>query len=76
MLFDTAGQRCYLLNGSTWLTAADPVRGPWVATKKLPAVLTTLPADANLDRGAQKHPGPADGRHAARGVHGPRSRPS
>ncbi len=47
VLSDTAGQRCYLLDGSTWLTAADPVRGPWVATKKLPAVLTTLPADAN-----------------------------
>ena len=47
MLSDTAGQRCYLLDGSTWLTAEDPVRGPWGVAGTLPAVLKTLPADAN-----------------------------
>ena len=47
VLSDTAGQRCYLLDGSTWLTAADPVRGPWVVARTLPAVLKTLPTDAN-----------------------------
>lgn len=47
VLFDTVGQRCYLLNGATWMTTSDPVRGPWVVASALPAVLSTLPADEN-----------------------------
>ncbi len=47
LLYDTAGQNYYLLNGATWLTAKDPVKGPWSAVKKLPSVFTTLPNDAN-----------------------------
>jgi hypothetical protein len=47
LILDTADQNYYLLNGTAWLTATDPVKGPWNATTTLPAVLSTLPEDAN-----------------------------
>ncbi|MEI7937599.1 MAG: hypothetical protein WCK27_13000 [Verrucomicrobiota bacterium] len=43
VLYDTASQRYYLLNGDNWLTAPD-VKGPWTAALNLPRLLATLPA--------------------------------
>ncbi len=47
LLFDTANQRYYLLNGSSWLTAKDPVKGPWSGVNSLPSVLSSLPNTEN-----------------------------
>jgi len=43
----TDGRAWFLLNGTTWLTAAQP-SGPWQATTKLPPAFTKLPADQNF----------------------------
>jgi len=32
---------------ASWLSTADPVKGPWTGVKKLPAALSSLPADDN-----------------------------
>ncbi len=37
----------YLLNEGSWLTAPDPMKGPWTAAKKLPGDLGRLPSDDN-----------------------------
>ena len=47
VFYDTIEQRYYLLNGTSWLTAADAVNGPWTPTKKLPAGLSALPVTDN-----------------------------
>lgn len=43
VLFDSTGQQYFLLVGSHWLSAPDPLKGPWISTKVLPKVMTTLP---------------------------------
>ena len=46
LFYDTASQRYFLLNQDNWLTASE-AKGPWTATQKLPASLSSLPADDN-----------------------------
>lgn len=46
LFFDTGTRRYFLLNQDHWLTASD-VKGPWTVTQKLPASLSSLPADDN-----------------------------
>ncbi len=43
----TDGKAWFLLNGATWLSAAQP-SGPWQAVTKLPPAFTRLPADQNF----------------------------
>jgi hypothetical protein len=47
ILYDTASQRHFLLNGDGWLTAPDAIKGPWTAAGPLPASLSSLPANDN-----------------------------
>ncbi|RIK65918.1 MAG: hypothetical protein DCC65_11600 [Planctomycetota bacterium] len=35
----------YLLNNDAWLTAPDPVKGPWSAAGSLPSEFSSLPSD-------------------------------
>ncbi len=44
VLYDTASQRYFLLNGDNWLAAPD-VKGPWTAAQNVPASFSTLPAN-------------------------------
>jgi hypothetical protein len=57
MFYDTIESRYYLLNGASWLSAADPVKGPWTSVKKLPAALSSLPADDNWAEVRKNVPG-------------------
>src|SRR5690349_15113167 len=36
LFFDTSTSTYFLLNGDSWLTAADPLKGPWTPAKQLP----------------------------------------
>lgn len=47
LLQDTASGKYYLLNGDTWLSSTDVLKGPWTAATELPASFSTLPADEN-----------------------------
>ncbi|MGE5294139.1 MAG: hypothetical protein ACM3VT_04870, partial [Solirubrobacterales bacterium] len=47
VFYDTTASRYYLLNGTSWLTAPDAVKGPWTGAKGLPASLSSLPAGDN-----------------------------
>jgi len=47
IFFDTASQQYFLLDGNQWLTAKDPLAGPWTAVKTLPQVMSTLPDTEN-----------------------------
>jgi hypothetical protein len=45
-LFHDLGTTQYLLlNGDTWLTAPDPLKGPWAPATSLPASLSALPSE-------------------------------
>lgn len=44
VLMDGTTGQYYLLNNGSWLTAPDPVKGPWTAATSLPADFATLPA--------------------------------
>jgi len=57
VLFDTAGQKYYLLNESSWLVTTDPLKQPWKAVKSLPKVFSTLPADSNWHEVRKQIPG-------------------
>lgn len=58
VFLDTPSNLYYLLHGSTWLTAPDAVKGPWVAAQALPQDLTKLPAnDPNWDDVRKALPG-------------------
>ena len=57
VFFDTTQSRYYLLNGESWLTASDPVKGPWTAADKLPAGLSKLPATENWSDVIKNIPG-------------------
>ncbi|HOB98666.1 MAG TPA: hypothetical protein PKM43_07965 [Verrucomicrobiota bacterium] len=46
VLYDTATQRYYLLNGDNWLVASD-AKGPWTAATSLPTSFWALPATEN-----------------------------
>lgn len=58
LFYDAAGGRYYLLDQDHWLTAAD-VKGPWAAAPKLPASLSSLPADDNWADVRRNIPGKA-----------------
>ncbi|MGH7132376.1 MAG: hypothetical protein ACREJO_10575, partial [Phycisphaerales bacterium] len=45
VLMDIASSQYYLLNGDSWLTAPDPVAGPWTTASSLPASFNVFPSD-------------------------------
>jgi hypothetical protein len=57
VFFDTTESKYYLLNKESWLTATDPVKGPWAAAGKLPAGLSRLPANENWSDVRKSLPG-------------------
>jgi hypothetical protein len=58
VFYDKHGRHYYLLSGSTWLTAAE-LKGPWAATRSLPAGMEKLPADGQFDAVKKMVPPPA-----------------
>src|SRR5262245_34259178 len=56
VFYDTASQQYYLLDGESWLTAAEP-KGPWTAAQLLPQSLSSLPRDQSWNRIRQNIPG-------------------
>jgi hypothetical protein len=61
IFFDTAGQQYFLLNDGQWLTAKDPLAGPWTSVKTLPPVLSTLPDVENWAEVRKNIPGKPGG---------------
>jgi hypothetical protein len=59
ILFDTAGQKYYLLYDTGWLATSDPLNGSWTTARSLPKVLSTLPADENWEEVRRNIPGQA-----------------
>jgi hypothetical protein len=57
VFFDTTDSRYYLLNGDNWLTASDPLKGPWTAAVKLPAGVSKLPPNENWSDVSKNIPG-------------------
>jgi hypothetical protein len=57
VLMDTKASQYYLLDGSSWLTSPDPLKGPWTAATALPAEFSQLPAGANWDEVLKNLPG-------------------
>ena len=57
ILYDTASQQYFLLNGDGWLTAPDPVKGPWTPAGPLPASFSSLPANDNWAEVRRRIPG-------------------
>jgi hypothetical protein len=45
LFYDLGTTRYFLLNGDTWLTAPDPLKGPWMPATSLPKGLSTLPKE-------------------------------
>lgn len=44
VLMDTTDSKYYLLNKDSWITASDPVKGPWKAVSALPEAFSKIPA--------------------------------
>ena len=57
VFLDVKSTRYYLLNGSSWLTTTDVLKGPWSAADKLPDEFAKLPADAAWDDARKNIPG-------------------
>ncbi len=57
VFYATGSQRYYLLNGDSWLTTTDAVKGRWVPATTLPPGLSSLPADENWADVRQHLPG-------------------
>ena len=57
VLYDTASQQYFLLNGDGWLTAPDPVKGPWTPAGPLPPSFSALPANNNWAEVRRRIPG-------------------
>lgn len=57
VFLDLRTARYYLLNQTHWLTASDPVNGPWTAAGALPAEFAKLPADPAWDTVRKNVPG-------------------
>jgi hypothetical protein len=57
VLYDTASRQYFLLYGEGWLTAPDPVKGPWVPTRNLPVSIYSLPANENWAEARKRLPG-------------------
>jgi len=60
VVYDTPGQRYYLLNGDNWLTSADTIKGAWNPAADLPPGLSSLPSDENWDDVRRHVPGKLD----------------
>ncbi|MFO0783501.1 MAG: hypothetical protein U0636_07440 [Phycisphaerales bacterium] len=45
VLMDGANQQYYLMLGTGWMTAPDPLKGPWVPVTQLPGEFLSLPTD-------------------------------
>lgn len=59
VLYDTASQQYFLLNGEGWLTAPDLLKGPWAPAPKLPPSFNSLPANDNWAEARKRLPGRA-----------------
>ena len=59
IFYDTASGQYFLLNGDGWLTAPDPVKGPWTPAGPLPPSFSSLPANNNWAEVRQRIPGKA-----------------
>lgn len=57
LLRDVASGQYFLLDGESWLTAPDVMKGPWVPALKLPPSLSTLPANDNWADARKRIPG-------------------
>lgn len=44
VFLDDGSSQYYLLVGQSWLTAPDPLKGPWTAAAQLPASFSNLPS--------------------------------
>ncbi len=59
LLRDVSTSTYYLLNGESWMETADPVKGPWKNTQKLPESLSKLPDDDDWGDVKEHIPGKA-----------------
>jgi hypothetical protein len=59
LLLEVSTSTYYLLNGESWMETADPVKGPWKNTQKLPKLLSKLPDDENWKNVREHIPGKA-----------------
>jgi hypothetical protein len=57
MFYDAETSRYFLLNQDAWLTAEDPLKGPWTPARSVPASFSTLPDDPNWAEAKQHLPG-------------------
>lgn len=57
ILYDAASQRYFLLNGVNWLTAPNPLKGPWTPAGALPASFSLLPSNDNWSEVRSHIPG-------------------
>ncbi len=57
ILMDTSTTKYYLLNGQSWLTTGDPLKGPWTAAGQLPAEFSRIPSDGSWDEVRKQIPG-------------------
>jgi len=49
LFLDTSSKYYYLLNGDSWLTTKDVLKGPWTSASRLPQSLYKLPDDKNWE---------------------------
>jgi len=47
LFYDPGTSRYFLLNEKSWLTTADPLKGPWTPARSLPASFSALPDNPN-----------------------------
>jgi len=57
IFLDSASSQYYLLDGESWMTAPDPIKGPWTAAKSAPAEIAKLPDDENWKPVRAAYPG-------------------
>lgn len=57
VLYDTATRQYFLLQGEGWLTAPDPLKGPWVPARSLPPSLYSLPQNETWAAARSRVPG-------------------
>lgn len=57
VLMDPVANQYFLLDGDSWLTAPDPVQGPWTAATMLPPAFSQLPSDKSWSETKKHIPG-------------------
>jgi hypothetical protein len=57
VFMDTQSGSYFLLNGASWITTTDPLKGPWTLPTKLPADLSKLPPGPGWDEVLKNVPG-------------------